>query len=454
MDSRTNKMATKAMLPLIASMAIPPIISMLIQSLYNIIDSIFVAKISENALTAVSLAFPVQNLILACAVGTGVGINSYIARSLGAGKKEQAECAAAQGLLLTMFHYLLFLVFGLLLIKPFFRLFTDVEDIYQMGCDYTYVVVLLSFGNLFHISIEKIIQSTGKMLISMLIQASGAILNIILDPILIFGLYGFPALGVKGAAIATVIAQITAFLISLFVLLSGKLDVKFHFKYLKPKKDTIANIYSVAIPSMMMTALPSILVMCLNSILVQFSNTAVSVFGIYYKIQTFVYMPASGLVQGLRPIIGFNYGARQRDRLLKAVYMGLFVVICIMTLGTLLFLFAPATILAMFNANEHMSTIGIPMLRIICIGFIFSAVSIIISSLYEAMGMGLKSLVISVLRQFIITVPLAFILAKAIGLNGVWICFPIAEAVAAFVAIILLRKTIKEDSVLAVSHPK
>lgn len=449
MTPGVNKMATKPILPLIATMAIPPIISMLIQSLYNIIDSIYVAKISENALTAVSLAFPIQNLILAFAVGTGVGINSFISRQLGAKNREVANKAVTQGLLLTTFHYLLFLVLGILFVSPFFHLFTDVEEIYEMGSQYTYIVVLFAFANLYHISIEKVIQSTGKMLISMLIQGTGCIINIILDPILIFGLFGFPALGVRGAAIATIIGQASAFLLSLYVLASGKLEVSFHLKNLKPDYSIIKKIYTVAIPSTLMMSLPSILVMSLNSILITFSNTAVSVFGIYYKIQSFVYMPTSGLVQGLRPILGFNYGARERKRLLHSLLAGIGIVLCIMLIGTILFLVVPIPILKLFDATSYMLELGVPMLRTISIGFIFSTVGILLSSFYEAIGIGVKSLLISLLRQFIITIPLSYLLSQIIGINGVWICFPISEVVAAVVAFLMFRKTLVKDPVLS-----
>ena len=297
-----NKMGNRPILPLLMSMAFPPMLSMLIQSLYNIVDSMFVAQIGEDALTAVSLAFPIQTLIVAFSVGIGVGVNSFIARKLGEQNQKEADSAVAHGLVLASLGYLIFVILGIFAIRPFFEMFTDSTNILNDACMYTYICVFFCFGCFIHILFEKIFQSTGKMIFPMAIQAAGAIANIILDPIMIFGWFGFPAMGVKGAAIATIIGQLFSMCLSLYVFFQKPQDVHLHVKGFHVSGLTIKNILSVGIPNACMNALGSVLVIGLNSILIQFSNTAVSVYGIYYKLQTFVFMPASGLTQGAMPI--------------------------------------------------------------------------------------------------------------------------------------------------------
>lgn len=448
----TNHMGTRPIPSLLISMAIPPILSMLVQSMYNIVDSIFVARISENAFTAVSLAYPIQNMILALAVGIGVGINSYIARNLGARKVEEANSAVVHGLIITFVHSIIFIILGIVFIKPFFRIFTNIPEIYELGCDYSYIIVLLSFGSLFHIAMEKMFQATGKMIFPMIIQAAGAIVNIILDPIMIFGMFGFPQMGVKGAAIATIIGQMTSCFLSLYILIKKNNDIKIDIENFKFNLSTIKNIYSVGLPSTIMMALPSVLVMGLNRILIGFSNAAVSVFGIYFKIQTFIYMPANGLVQGIRPIISYNYGAYNKKRIIETLKNSFLVTILIMAIGTVLFMTYPVGILGMFSASYEMIEIGVISLRIISTSFIVSSVGIIFSALFEAMGNGIKSLIISLLRQFVITLPLAVMLSKELNLLGVWITFPISEVVAAIVAIIMFIHTYKTNSIFNKVH--
>lgn len=442
-----NKMGTKPVFPLLMSMAFPPMVSMLIQSLYNIIDSIFVAHISKDALTAVSLAFPVQNLLLAVAVGTGVGINSYVSRKLGEKQMEKANSAVTHGLLLAVFHALLFLVAGIFLIGPFFRLFTQEAEILSMGCDYTYIVVFFAFGGLIHIAIEKSLQATGKMIFPMLLQAIGAIVNIILDPIFIFGLFGFPALGVKGAAIATVIGQITSMVLSALVLFTLKHDIHVSLRSFRFDFAIIKEIYSVGVPSMLMTSLGSFLVMGLNGILISFSTLAVSVFGIYFKLQTFVFMPVSGLVQGTMPIMGYNYGAFSRKRLLEALKIGLFTSVLIMGTGCLLFLFFPSKFLQLFQATEELIAIGTPALRIISLSYIPAAFGILFATLFQAMAKGFYSLIIFLLRQIVIILPLAYFLSVPMGLLGVWIAFPIAEICGLLVSLLLFRRLYQKEPI-------
>lgn len=436
-----NVMGTKKMLPLILSMALPPMLSMLIQSMYNIVDSIFVARLSPDALAAVSIIFPLQNLTLSVSVGLGVGLNSYIARSLGAGNKKQANTACKVGFILTGIHYLV-LSLVLNLSMPFFvSCFTDSAEIQELCLSYGYIVIFFCFGQLFHITVEKLFQSTGEMKIPMILQLVGCIINIILDPILIFGLWGLPALGVAGAAIATVIGQISSCVLGLFLFFRQKSGVRPVDEGCDTKKSEIVRqVYNVAVPSTLIMAFPSILVSCLNGILSSFSSLAVSVFGIYYKLQTFVYMPSSGLVQGIRPIIAYNYGAKNENRQKEAIRISLFIIGGIMLAGTLLFLLLPNQILSIFKADEEMVKLAVPALRIICIGFIPSAASVVASAVFESIGKGQKSLLVTLLRQLIILLPLAYVLSSAVGIIGIWIAFPIAEIAACILAVILLRK--------------
>lgn len=443
-----NKMAVRPVFPLLMSMAIPPMISMLIQSLYNIVDSMFVAKIGEDALTAVSLAFPVQTLIVACSVGIGVGVNSYISRSLGREDQEGADSAVAHGLLMAAFVAVLFIIAGQFLLEPFFRLFSDDPAILADAITYTNICLTFCAGSFIHICIEKVFQSTGSMIFPMLLQALGAITNIILDPIMIFGLFGFPAMGVKGAAVATVIGQHTAMLASLLVFLLGKFAVRldlrnFHFSW-----KMIRDIASIAIPNSCMNALGSVLVMGLNSILIGFSNTAVSLFGIYYKLQTFVFMPASGLTQGAMPIMGFSYGAGNGKRLQHTLSISLRVCFVIMAVGCVLFMAAPEWLLGLFDASEEMLAIGVPALRIISVSFLPATIGFILPTMFQAMGQGGYSLIVFLLRQLVITLPAAAILSGPFGLTGIWASFILAESIAAGAALLFYNKLRKKDPVL------
>lgn len=443
-----NKMAVRPVFPLLMSMAIPPMISMLIQSLYNIVDSMFVAKIGEDALTAVSLAFPVQTLIVACSVGIGVGVNSYISRSLGREDQEGADSAVAHGLLMAAFVAVLFIIAGQFLLEPFFRLFSDDPAILADAITYTNICLTFCAGSFIHICIEKVFQSTGSMIFPMLLQALGAITNIILDPIMIFGLFGFPAMGVKGAAVATVIGQHTAMLASLLVFLLGKFAVRldlrnFHFSW-----KMIRDIASIAIPNSCMNALGSVLVMGLNTILIGFSNTAVSLFGIYYKLQTFVFMPASGLTQGAMPIMGFSYGAGNGKRLQHTLSISLRVCFVIMAVGCVLFMAAPEWLLGLFDASEEMFAIGVPALRIISVSFLPATIGFILPTMFQSMGQGGYSLIVFLLRQLVITLPAAAILSGPFGLTGIWVSFILAESIAAGAALLFYNKLRKADPVL------
>lgn len=440
MEKKNTFMQTRPVFPLLLSMSVPMMLSMLIQSLYNIVDSIYVSRLGTGALTAVSLAYPLQNAIVSAAVGAGVGISSAISIHLGAGDQEKADRAATLGLALTVLHCVLFVLAGLLITDPFLSLFTNDPAILKDASDYTRIVLCFSFGALLQIAFEKIFQGIGEMKITMYLLAGGCIINIILDPILIFGLFGFPALGVSGAAIATVIGQICAFLLYIVVYLRKRYAVQIHPRHLIPDGKIIAQIYSVGIPSTIMMLLPSVLVSVLNHILASFSDVYVAVLGVYFKLQTFIYMPANGIVQGMRPVIGYNYGAGEHARVKAAIRCSLISAAVLMLTGTLLALLIPGQILSLFDADAELMDAGITALRIISSGFLVSSIGLIYAGTFEALGNGRNSLIISLLRQFVITIPLSFLLSNVLGPSGVWISFPAGELCASAAALILLKK--------------
>lgn len=444
---KTNKMATKPMTPLLMGMAFPPMISMLIQSLYNIVDSMFVAQVSENALTAVSLAFPIQSLIIAVSVGIGVGVNSYIARKLGEHDHKEANSTVAHGMILASIASIIFALFGLFGTEAFLGMFTTDPEIFGDATSYMHIVVYFSFTSFYYILIEKVFQSTGRMMVPMMIQAIGAITNIILDPIMIFGWLGFPALGVSGAAIATVTAQFLSMGLSFYFLMDKKQEVRLDIKNFQYRGYTIKQILTIGIPNACMNALGSFLVMGLNSILVQFSNTAVSLYGVYYKLQTFVFMPASGLTQGAMPIMGFNYGAKNRTRLMDCLKVSIIVTFAIMCFGVLIFQLFPKELLLLFNASDDMLDMGIVALRIISISYLPATLGFILPTLFQSMGKGVESLVVFLLRQFCITLPLSWLLSDWMGLEGIWVSFIIAEVVAALAAIIFFVRMYKKEAI-------
>ncbi len=445
MEKDNSFMKTKPVFSLLVSMSVPMMLSMLIQSLYNIVDSIYVSRLGTDALTAVSLAYPLQNAIVSVAVGTGVGISSAISIHLGAGDQEKADRAATLGIALTVFHCILFVIAGIFITRPFLSLFTDNPAVLEDACDYTYIVLCLSFGALLQIALEKIFQSIGQMKITMYLLIVGCVINIILDPILIFGLLGFPAMGTAGAAIATVIGQIGAFLLYIAVYVRKSYAVHIRLRHLKPDIRLIGQIYSVGIPSSIMMLLPSTLISVLTRILASFSEVYVAVLGVYFKLQTFIYMPANGIVQGMRPIIGYNYGAGEIQRVRKTIRYSLLCAAAIMLLGTLLALLIPGQILSLFDADPELMDAGITALRIISLGFLVSSLGVICSGTFEALGNGRNSLIISLLRQFVITIPLSFLLSHFFGPAGVWVSFPAGE-ICASVAAVFLLKTYKKGT--------
>lgn len=432
-----NKMGTAPMFKLILSMSLPAMFSMLIQSLYNVVDSYFVAKISENAFTAVSIAAPAQLLMVSVGVGTGVGINSLVSRRLGEGKQHEADLAATHGVLLGLFNWLVFALLGLIAVGPFFAAMTDNAEIHRLGVEYLAIVMIASIGVFLQMNLEKTLQATGNMIYPMISQLTGAILNIILDPIFIFGYFGMPKMGIAGAAIATVVGQIVAACFVLYVSLFKKHRVTISFRNFQFRWKTVKDIYAVGFPSMIMQAIGSVLIAGLNVILIRFSETAVAVYGAYFKLQSFVFMPVFGLNQGVMPIMGYNYGAQNRRRLIKALKIGCLFALCIMCLGTVLFWTFPKQLLLIFEASPQMLEIGMPALRIISLCFPMAALGILFSTLFQATGMGGKSLFISLLRQLICILPVAYLLAQVGGLHAVWYAFPIAETVSLVASVLI-----------------
>lgn len=435
-----NKMGTMPVNQLLFSMSLPMIISMLVQALYNVIDSVFVAKVGEASLTAVSLAFPVQNLIIAVAAGTGVGVNALLSRSLGEKNQKMANSAAVNGLFVFLVSYAAFALLGLFFSKLYFSIQTTNQDIINQGTAYLSICTIFSFGIFIEIALERIMQSTGRTIYNMITQGLGAIINIILDPILIFGLLGFPAMGITGAAVATVIGQIAAMALLLYFNLTKNPDVDLNMKHFKPDQQTIKEIYKVGLPSIIMQSISSVMTFGVNKILLIFSETAVSVFGIYFKLQSFIFMPVFGLNNGMVPIVAYNYGARKKDRIMKTIRSSIAAAVAIMLLGLAIFQLFPAQLLSLFDASEHMISIGVPALRIISLSFLFAGYCIVVGSVFQALGNGVYSLVVSIARQLVCILPVAYGFAKIFGLSAVWYAFPLAEIISMVMTTLLFRR--------------
>ena len=422
-----NKMGVMPVNRLILSMSLPIMISMLVQALYNIVDSIFVAKISENALTAVSMAFPIQNLMIAVGVGTAVGVNALLARALGAKDYDRVNRIAENAVFLVAVSYALFLVIGLFLVEPFYRSQTDIEEIIRHGKEYLTVCCCLSFGVFTQVMFERLLQATGKTIYTMVTQGIGAIVNIILDPIMIFGLFGCPKMGVTGAAAATVIGQIVAGILSVWLNHTKYHEVKIRMKEAKPDLQVIRQIYGIGVPSIIMQAIGSVMTYGMNRILISFTATATAVFGVYFKLQSFVFMPVFGLNNGIIPIVAYNYGAKNRKRVLSTIRHSIAYAMSIMTLGFLVLQVFPGPLLQMFNASDTMMGIGIPALRTISLSFIPAGFGIACGSVFQAMGRSIYSMFVSMARQLVVLLPAAYILAGFGEVNFVWWAFPIAE---------------------------
>lgn len=435
-------MKEKPVFPLLLSMGLPMVISMLVNSLYNIVDSFFVAQINENAMTALSLVFPVQNFANAIAIGFGIGISSQIAIGLGAGNSTTASKAATHGLALSALHGIL-LTIGCIFVMPgFLSLFTSDTDVTNLGIRYSTIVFLFATVNTVNLAYEKIFQGVGKMKVTMIGLLVGCVSNIILDPLLIFGVGPFPAMGIEGAAIATGLGQVFNLIFYLIVYKIQTIQVKLRWKYLRPDRVLIAKLYSVGIPGALNLALPSVLVSALNGLLSAYSQSYVVILGIYYKLQTFLYLPASGIVQGMRPVIGYNYGAGEQKRVKKIYFVTLGMSGVIMLVGTIICLTVPGQLIGMFTTNPETITAGKTALRIICAGFLVSSVSVTACGALEGLGRGTASLVVSLCRYLIIILPAAFILSHFFGAAGVWNAFWIAEALTAGVSFLISRKII------------
>lgn len=440
MNQKENKMGVMPVNKLLVTMALPMIISMLVQAMYNIVDSIFVSRICEDALTAVSLAFPMQNLMIAVASGTGVGMNALLSRSLGAKEYDNANEAARQGLFLAGCSYLAFLLFGIFGVRMFMRSQTDIEAIVDYGTTYLTIVCLVSFGIFFQMTMERILQGTGRTFYTMITQGTGAIINIILDPILIFGLFGLPELGIAGAAIATVFGQVVAGALACGFNLRKNPDITLHFKGFRPRLQIIKRIYSVGLPSILMMSISSVMTYGMNRILIAFSSTATAVFGVYFKLQSFIFMPIFGMNNGMVPIVAYNYGAQKPHRITKTVKLAMLYAECIMLVGFALFQLKPDLLLRMFNASEEMLGIGVVALRVISLSFLIAGFCIIGSSSLQALGHGIFSMLISFGRQLIVLLPAAYLLAQSGNVDWVWYSFPIAEiASLALTSTFLLR---------------
>lgn len=434
-----NKMGTMPINKLLISMALPMMISMLVQALYNVVDSIFVAKLSENALTAVSMAFPVQNLMIGMATGIGVGMNALLSKNLGQKDQEGVNKAALHGIFLEFVNYLIFLCIGLFAVHKFMETQTDITEIVDYGTTYLRIVCICSFGIYMQMSFERLLQSTGKTILSMTTQLTGAVINIILDPILIFGLLGAPKLGIAGAAVATVIGQIVAGIFALILNIKKNKEIHIHLKGFRLEKKYLGRILYVGIPSVLMVAIGSVMTYGMNIILMTFSSTAVAVFGAYFKLQSFVFMPIFGLNNGMVPIVAFNLGARNKDRLVKTVKLSVCYAVGIMLVGLVILQTIPGTLLGFFNASEQMLAIGIPALRTISLSFVFAGFCVIASSTFQALGNGVLSMLLSFARQLLVLLPAAYFLSKLGNVNLVWWSFPIAEIMSVVVSVIFLK---------------
>ena len=438
--TKENKMGTMPIPKLLVSMSLPIVISMLVQALYNIVDSMFVAKLNENALTAVSLAFPVQNLMIAVGAGTGVGINALLSRNLGEKRFEDANSAAKNGIFLGFVSFLVFAIIGASASGLFFRSQTNDSQIIAYGTQYTFIISTFSIGIFMQFMNERLLQSTGKTLYTMITQGLGAIINIILDPIMIFGLFGFPRLEVAGAALATVTGQIIAALLAFYFNIKKNKELDLNFRGFRPQKKVIADIYKVGIPSIIMQSIGSVMTFGMNKILLMFSSTAAAVFGIYFKLQSFIFMPIFGLNNGMIPIIAYNYGAKKKKRITQTIKLSVAIAIGIMVIGVLLFQFATTFMLNIFDASDHMLEIGVPALRIISLSFVFAGFCIVASSVFQALGNGVYSLINATARQLFVILPVAYVFAKLFGLHMVWWSIPIAEIVSLILSVILLRR--------------
>lgn len=438
---KENKMGVMPVGKLLFTMSLPIMISMLVQALYNVVDSMFVARVSENALTALSIAFPIQNLMIAVSVGLGVGLNAVVSRALGAKDTKGVNRAATNGIMLMFICGLIFMLGGATLVRPYFEMQTDIEEIVTSGIDYTSIVMMGSMGVFMQILFERLLQSTGRTMLTMFSQGVGAIINIIFDPIFIFGYFGFPKMGVAGAAYATILGQWVAALLGLILNIRKNPEVSINMKGFKPHGATIRLILSIGIPSVVMQSIGSVMTFLMNQILIAFSSTAVAVFGVYFKLQSFVFMPVFGLTNGTVPIVAYNFGARKGDRMKKTIQYSVYAAIVIMICGALIFQSIPDKLLMLFDASDEMLRVGVPALRIISLGFPLAGFGIGAGAVFQALGFSVYSMVISLIRQLVVLIPCAYLISMLTGdVTGVWWAFVVAEVVSLTVSALYLRR--------------
>lgn len=435
-----NEMGTMKINKLAFKISIPMVISMISIALYGIVDTMFISKISNNALTTASLSIPIQSIITAIGLGTGIGLNSILAKTLGEQNTEKSKIIIQYGFILTFISWIIVAIISLAALKGFFKFFTTNENIQNLGYDYLFIIGVFSIGSLFQILFEKILEAYGKTKSSMIVQFSGAIINLILDPILIFGYLGLPELGIKGAAISTVIGQCVGMLIGLSILLKKNIiDLKEFFK-IKFQKDIIIDIYKVGIPTMILEAITSFITLILNKVLSEFSETAISVWGIYCQLQKFVIIIVYGFNYGMIPIIAYNWGAKKKERIEESIKCFLRISMVVTLLGELIFLLVPKQIISIYNVSEDLLNIAIPAFRILSLGFVCIGISLVYASTFQAFGNGTYSLIVNMSRQIIIPLPLILILKNIIGINGVWVSFTIGELVTMLIAFLLYKK--------------
>ena len=442
--NQENKMGTMPVNQLLLSMAVPIMISMMVQAFYNVVDSYFVAKVNENALTAVSMAFPIQNLMIAAGSGIGVGMNALLSRALGERKPEDANHYAMQGVLLLLAAYGIFLIVGLFFTHGFMTSQTDIPEIIAYGDSYLRICCCLSLGLFLQFAFERISQGTGRTVDSMISQTTGAVANIVLDPIFIFGLGPAPRMGVAGAALATVLGQMLGALVGFLLIQKKNRDIRLSLRDLAPDFPALKRILAIGIPSILMASIGSITTYVMNRILIAFTSTAVAVFGVYFKLQSFIFMPVFGLNNGMVPIIAFNYGAKNRSRVDQTIRLSWLYAVSIMLIGFFIFQFFPRQLLLLFDASEQMLTIGIPALRIISTSFILAGICIVSASVCQAVGCSLYSLFLSVNRQLIILLPSALLLSLSGNVDLVWLAFPIAEVVNLVVSLLFVRRALNQ----------
>ncbi len=431
---------------LLLNMSLPMMVSMMVQAMYNIVDSIFVAKISEDALTAVSLAFPLQSLMIAVGAGTGVGVNALISRGLGEKKRDRVDAVAANGIFIYVLSYLVIAVLGFTVVRPFYNMQVGAgqENIMEFGVTYLSIAMIFSFGLFGQFVFERILQATGRTVFTMISQMIGAVINIIMDPILIFGLLGFPKLGIAGAAIATVMGQIIAAIIACVYNLKKNTDVTISFKGFRPNGEIIKDIYIIGIPSIVMQSIGSVMTTGMNLILMGISSTAAAVFGVYFKLQSFFFMPVFGLNNGLIPILSYNYGAKNKKRMTNTLKYGYLIAFLFMLVGFVVFMLIPDKLLLLFDASETMLAIGVPALRKIAVHFLIAWFCIVSGTLFQAVGNAVYSMYVSVARQLVVLLPVAYVLAKIGGLSLIWWCFPIAEAMSLLISVVCLKLVMKK----------